>query len=70
MRLSRRTVVMDTEEVVVMEAVMLDMEDAVPLVEVDTADAVVMVAAAAAVEVFEVFDLDCSRSEGFMLAIL
>lgn len=68
MRLSRRTVVMDTEEVVVMEAVMLDMEDAVPLVEVDTADAVVMVAAA--VEVFEVFDLDCSRSERFMLASL
>ena len=56
MRLSR-----PTEEVEVMAAVMLDMEDAVPPAEVDTADAVVT--AAEAEEAIEVCDSDCSRSE-------
>lgn len=62
-RLFRRTVVMDTEEVEVEV-----MEVAVPLAEVDTADAVVTVAAV--VEEIKVWDLDCSRSEGFVLMIL
>lgn len=56
-RLFRRTVGMDTEE----EEVEV-MEVAVPLAEVDTADAVVTVAAA--VEEIKVWDLDSSRSEG------
>ena len=60
-RLFRRTAVMDTEEVEVMEV-------AVPLAEVDTADAVVTVAAA--VEEIKVWDLYRSRSDGFFLVIL
>ena len=54
MRLFRRTVVME-----VMEAVMLDTEDAVPL-----ADAVVT--AVAVEETTVVCDFDCSRSERFI----
>jgi len=60
-RLFRRTVVMDTAEGEVMEVVMLDMVDAVPLAEVVTADAVVTVEAV--VEEIEVCDLDCCRSD-------
>lgn len=68
MRLFRRTVVMDTVELEVMEVVMLDTADAVALAEVDTVDAVVMVAAVA--EEIEVCNLDWSRSDGFILVIL
>lgn len=64
-RLFRRMVVMDTVELEVMEVVMLDTADAVALAEVDTADAVVMVA-----EEIEVCNLDWSRSDGFILVIL
>lgn len=56
-----------TEEVEVMAAVMLDMEDAVPPAEVDTADAVVT--AAEAEEAIEVCDSDCSRSEFYFILI-
>ena len=51
-----------TEEVEVMAAVMLDMEDAVP-----PADAVVT--AAEAEEAIEVCDSDCSRSEFYFILL-
>lgn len=57
-RLFRRTVVMDTAEGEVMEVVMLDMVDAVPLAEVVTADAVVTVEAVVEeIEAVEVVDI-------------